>query len=45
MQLLTPLARLSKYQVVQLGESVDAPWKYTYVCLEGGQLHCGKCRR
>lgn len=45
LQLLTPLARLSKWQIVQMGEKVHAPWEHTYVCLDGGLKHCGRCQK
>ncbi|GAB4815846.1 hypothetical protein N2152v2_002892 [Parachlorella kessleri] len=43
LQLLTPLARLARWQIVKMGEQVGAPWKHTYACLEGKDVHCGKC--
>ncbi len=39
----TPLLRLSKAQIVRLGERLGVPWRLTWSCYAGGRAPCGKC--
>lgn len=41
--LLTPLANMSKVDVVKLGAKLAVPFEKTYSCYNGGVLHCGRC--
>jgi 7-cyano-7-deazaguanine synthase len=38
-----PLLRLSKAEVVALGERLGVPWKLTWSCYVGGATPCGRC--
>jgi 7-cyano-7-deazaguanine synthase len=38
-----PLLRLSKAQVVRLGDRLGVPWKLTWSCYAGGRKPCGHC--
>jgi 7-cyano-7-deazaguanine synthase len=42
-RLHTPLQWLTKAQVISLGESHGVPFKDTWSCYAGGELHCGTC--
>ena len=39
----TPLLRLSKAEIVRLGERLGVPWGLTWSCYAGGRRPCGKC--
>ncbi len=39
----TPLLRLSKAEIVRLGERLGVPWGLTWSCYAGGRTPCGKC--
>ncbi len=41
--LKVPFAYSTKAQVVQVGERLGVPWKDTWSCYEGGEVHCGLC--
>jgi len=43
LQLLAPLAGLTKAGVVQLGETLGVPWTQTWTCVRGEANHCGRC--
>lgn len=38
-----PLINMTKAEVVSVGLSLGAPYKYTWSCYEGGNKPCGKC--
>jgi 7-cyano-7-deazaguanine synthase len=38
-----PLLRLSKADIVRLGERLHVPWKMTWSCYAGGRTPCGRC--
>ncbi|EQD74581.1 Exoenzyme S synthesis protein B/queuosine synthesis [mine drainage metagenome] len=38
-----PLLRLSKAQIVRLGERFGVPWALTWSCYAGGDRPCGRC--
>lgn len=51
-RILAPLIQLDKDRVVELGEKLGVPWKYTYSCYSGAgwtevgeklPVHCGTC--
>ena len=39
----TPLASLTKAEIVALGNQMSIPLESTWSCLRGGEHHCGKC--
>ncbi len=39
----TPLLRLSKAEIVRLGERLRVPWELTWSCYAGGRAPCGRC--
>ena len=43
MRIETPLLRLGKKEIVELGTRVKAPLEWTWSCYEGGEVPCGKC--
>jgi len=38
-----PLLRLSKAEIVRLGERLGVPWALTWSCYAGGRRPCGRC--
>jgi 7-cyano-7-deazaguanine synthase len=38
-----PLLRLSKAEIVRLGERIGVPWELTWSCYAGGRRPCGRC--
>ncbi|MFY9717580.1 MAG: 7-cyano-7-deazaguanine synthase QueC [Thermoplasmata archaeon] len=38
-----PLLRLSKAEIVRLGERIGVPWELTWSCYAGGRRPCGTC--
>jgi len=43
MRIETPLLRLGKKEIVELGNRLKAPLEWTWSCYEGGEVPCGKC--
>ena len=43
MRIETPLLRLGKKEIVELGTRLKAPLEWTWSCYEGGEVPCGKC--
>ena len=39
----TPIIKLSKAEIVQLGVRLEAPLEYTWSCYEGRDIPCGAC--
>lgn len=42
-QLVAPFLQLTKADIVREGARLDVPFKLTWSCYEGGELHCGAC--
>ncbi|HYB80014.1 MAG TPA: 7-cyano-7-deazaguanine synthase QueC [Thermoplasmata archaeon] len=42
-RIVAPLLRLSKAEIVRLGERVGVPWSLTWSCYAGGRRPCGTC--
>ena len=41
--LKAPLLYMNKAEVVKTGLELNAPYKYTWSCYEGGETPCGNC--
>jgi 7-cyano-7-deazaguanine synthase len=42
-KLYTPFARLTKADIVKLGDTLDVPMSLTWSCYNGRERHCGRC--
>lgn len=42
-KIVAPLIELTKRQIVDVGESLEVPWRLTWSCYEGKERPCGKC--
>lgn len=42
-ELYTPFMYKLKSEIVEYGASMRLPFKQTWSCYEGGEIHCGKC--
>ena len=42
-RIVAPLLRLSKKQIVQLGQQLGVPFEWTWSCYEGKNTPCGEC--
>jgi len=38
-----PFIRMTKNQIVSLGQALHVPFQNTWTCYVGGSLHCGRC--
>lgn len=43
LELIAPLLKKSKAEVVQLGQSLNVPFAETWSCYDSGNIHCGLC--
>jgi 7-cyano-7-deazaguanine synthase len=43
MKIETPLIRMGKKEIVELGTILEAPLEWTWSCYEGGEVPCGRC--
>ncbi|WP_329180364.1 7-cyano-7-deazaguanine synthase [Streptomyces sp. NBC_01477] len=43
LELLAPLITLHKPEVITLGEELGVPWRQTWTCFRGEEVHCGVC--
>ncbi|MFJ4828915.1 7-cyano-7-deazaguanine synthase [Streptomyces sp. NPDC088747] len=43
LDLVAPLAHLSKREVITLGDQLSVPFEDTWTCFRGEELHCGRC--
>ena len=43
LELIAPLLRKHKAEVVKLGHELGVPFADTWSCYEGGDIHCGQC--
>lgn len=41
--LLAPFIHFTKAEIVKLGKGLNVPFKKTWSCYQGGELHCGVC--
>jgi len=42
-KVLSPLLRMTKAQIIDLGTRLGVPFELTWSCYQGGQKPCGKC--
>ena len=42
-RLIEPFIYKTKAEIVALGKTLNVPFKHTYSCYRGGDLHCGRC--
>lgn len=42
-KVVAPLLRLSKTEIVRLGQRLGVPWELTWSCYAGGRRPCGTC--
>ncbi|MGY0020481.1 7-cyano-7-deazaguanine synthase [Streptomyces sp. cg35] len=43
LDLIAPLARLLKREVITLGDQLSVPFEDTWTCFRGEEVHCGRC--
>jgi len=41
--LIAPFIEGSKTDIARIGDELGVPWKETWSCYKGGELHCGTC--
>ena len=42
-RLVTPLMWMTKAEIAKLGHNLNVPFKLTWSCYDGGEVHCGTC--
>jgi len=43
LRIVAPLLRLSKSEIVRLGQELGVPFEWTWSCYEGGEFPCAEC--
>ncbi|MFA6320486.1 MAG: 7-cyano-7-deazaguanine synthase QueC [Candidatus Omnitrophota bacterium] len=43
LKLISPLIKMPKKKIVELGQRLKVPFKYTWSCYKGGAKPCGEC--
>ena len=43
LQVVAPLLRLSKSEIIKLGTELGVPFEWTWSCYEGKEIPCGEC--
>lgn len=41
--ILAPYVRISKAEIVKIGQRLGVPWAETWSCYKGDDVHCGSC--
>ncbi len=42
-ELIAPFSKMTKTDIVRLGKKLNVPYRLTWSCYKGGDLHCGVC--
>lgn len=42
-RLKTPLLHMRKSEIINAGTDLCVPWRSTWSCYQGGEVHCGEC--
>jgi 7-cyano-7-deazaguanine synthase len=42
-RLSAPLIEMNKAEIIRHGEKLGVPWRFTWSCYKGEELHCGIC--
>jgi 7-cyano-7-deazaguanine synthase len=43
LRLIAPFVEMGKHDIVTIGQNLGVPYKETWSCYKGGQVHCGAC--
>lgn len=43
LHLMAPFVNITKADIVRLGVQYEVPYKFTWSCYKGGEVHCGRC--
>jgi 7-cyano-7-deazaguanine synthase len=38
-----PFVYMTKAEIVKVGDELRVPWRETWTCYKGGEVHCGRC--